>query len=79
MTVTQNFLNEISGPRSNNELLHDAFIVLSIERMTDDDLLELQQEIKKLIHHKDTTIGLWATDRPDLLVDNKKVLFEIKY
>lgn len=22
--------------------------------------------MKKLLHHKETTVGLWATDRPDL-------------
>jgi hypothetical protein len=29
------------------------------------------EEIKKLIHHKDCTCGLWATDRPleNLLTD----------
>lgn len=33
--------------------------------------MENQNEIKKLIHHKDTTVGLWATDRPleNLLTD----------
>lgn len=33
--------------------------------------MENQTEIKKLIHHKDTTVGLWATDPPleNLLTD----------
>jgi hypothetical protein len=38
----------------------------------------LQEYAKDLQHHKDTTVGLWATDRPDLIDDPKKLLFEIK-
>lgn len=34
--------------------------------------------IKELEHHRDTTVGLWATDRPDLIKDDKNLLFEIK-
>ena len=41
-------------------------------------LMSLPDVIKDLQHHKDTTIGLWATDRPDLIEDPKSVLFEIK-
>lgn len=33
---------------------------------------------KDLQHHKDTTVGLYATDQPQLVYDPKKVLFEIK-
>lgn len=32
---------------------------------------------KELQHHKDTTIGLWATDRPDLIEDPKNIMFQI--
>ena len=39
---------------------------------------ESSEMINKLKHHKTTTVGLWATDRPDLLDDPKKLLFEIK-
>ena len=38
---------------------------------------EAEEHIKKLEHHRDTTIGLFATDRPDLISDPKKVLFKI--
>lgn len=38
----------------------------------------LEDYAKKLKHHYDTTVGLWATDRPDLVNDPKKMLFEIK-
>ena len=38
---------------------------------------QAEQKIKELQHHKDTTIGLYATDRPDLIVDNDNVMFQI--
>jgi hypothetical protein len=31
----------------------------------------------KLEHHESTTVGLWATDRPDLVEDPKGVMFQI--
>ena len=39
------------------------------------------EQIKKLEHHKHCTVGLWATDRPDLLSEEERkkcFLFEIK-
>jgi len=30
---------------------------------------------KELKHYHDTTVGLWATDRPDLIPKDKKHLF----
>ncbi len=42
------------------------------------DCTSFEDYVKDLEHHRDTTIGLWATDRPDLIGDPKKVLFEIK-
>ena len=38
----------------------------------------LTEFAKDLQHHRDTTIGLWATDRPDLIHDPKKIMFIIK-
>ena len=38
---------------------------------------DASERISKLEHFRDTTIGLWATDRPDLIDDPKKLLFEI--
>ena len=35
-------------------------------------------EIKELRHFRDTVIGLWATDRPDLVDDPQKIMFQIK-
>lgn len=34
--------------------------------------------VKNLNHHKASTVGLWATDRPDLIDDPKGILFEIR-
>lgn len=34
--------------------------------------------IKELQHYKDTTVGLWATDRPDMVQDPKKIMFQLK-
>ncbi len=36
---------------------------------------ELKEQNTKLLHHKDTTVGLWATDRPDLIPESVKDLF----
>ncbi len=36
------------------------------------------EQLKKLEHHHATTVGLWATDRPDLINDPENLLFEIK-
>jgi len=37
-----------------------------------------QAKIKELEHYRDTTIGLYATDRPDLIKDEKNVMFKLK-
>ena len=47
-------------------------------------IVEKQSEMKeqniKLMHHKDTTVGLWATDRPDLIPGNiRDLFFQITY
>jgi len=39
---------------------------------------DASERVKNLEDHKATTVGLWATDRPDLIDDPKKLLFEIK-
>lgn len=36
---------------------------------------EITERNKKLEHHKDTTVGLYATDRPDLIPTELKSLF----
>ena len=52
-----------------------------IEQMVEllmESIYELNEENKHLQHHKDTTIGLWATDKPEDIIDTKNYLFEIK-
>jgi len=39
-----------------------------------DDICDLFQELE---YYRDTTTGLWATDRPDLVHDPKGILFRI--
>ena len=34
--------------------------------------------IEKLEHHEVTTVGLWATDRPDLVKDDMSLMFQIE-
>ena len=45
--------------------------------LSSSDQLEehLKEQNTKLLHHKDTTVGLWATDRPDLIPESVKDLF----
>lgn len=41
---------------------------------------EMKERNNKLEHHKDTTVGLYATDRPDLIPEElKSLFFEITY
>jgi hypothetical protein len=44
------------------------------------DLGDVCEAYKKLLHHKDTTVGLFATDKPEL-IENKgrELMFEIRY
>ena len=41
---------------------------------------DLKEQNSKLLYHKDTTVGLWATDRPDLIPKEiKDMFFEITF
>jgi len=47
-------------------------------------VVEKQSDMKvqnnKLLHYKDSTVGLWVTDRPDLIPDDiKHLFFQITY
>lgn len=45
---------------------------------SEDDLISFAESYNsKLEHYKATTVGLWATDRHDLIDDSKGVMFEI--
>lgn len=59
--------NLIRHPKSGSD-----FSILSLLERFDE-----MNDIKSLQHHKDTSVGLWATDRPDLITE-KEVLFELK-
>lgn len=50
--------------------------VFSYQRI---EVQSIEERIKRLEHHKDSTVGLWATDRPDLIPENiKDLFFEIR-
>jgi len=45
-----------------------------------EQLSDLKSQNLKLEHHKDTSVGLWATDRPDLIPKEiKDLFFEITF
>lgn len=50
----------------------------SVNSMTREILIIVQEEYKQLIHFRDSTCGLWATDRPDKVSDPEKLLFRIE-
>lgn len=71
-------------------LLKEKFVVESINNLIENsrlpvdsmvvsDIQEFVNHYQNLSHHMTTTVGLHATDRPDLITDPKKVLFEIKF
>lgn len=35
----------------------------------------IESKLKDLEHHKDTTVGLWATDKPELIPESLKDMF----
>lgn len=51
----------------------------TIERMSSNEMQAFCKEIMSLIHHKDTTVGLWATDKPEAIINNQDSFFQIKY
>lgn len=63
--------------RSINDCLVEIYRTQGL--LTSEEKDELAKYINKLEHHKDTTVGLWATDRPDLIKDEKEVMFQISY
>ena len=34
---------------------------------------------KPLVHYKDSTEGLWCTDKPDLVKDEKNIMFRLEF
>jgi len=61
-------------------LLCDGAITSKEEKTIADELPNRpMDDVEKLEHYRDTTVGLWATDRPDLVTDTDKVLFQLEY
>lgn len=46
--------------------------------ITPNEAQKIVYELKRLQLYHDTTIGLWATDRPDKVNDPDGVLFQLK-
>lgn len=70
MITEKDFQNAIEAT-FDNESAAQACLELS-QRM-------VSEQYQKLIAHRDQTVGLWATDRKDLVKDEKNVLFQIKF
>jgi len=63
-----------------NRVMYPRDFILDQNKYIDylqSQLKERDEEFKRLQHHEDTTIGLWCTDRPDLIDDPKKVMFQL--
>ena len=63
----------------------NALIIFTRQKKTDTEGLDEQllqdfvNNYQNLNHHKAVTCGLWATDQPDKVIDNEKLLFQISY
>lgn len=42
-------------------------------------MTDIQKHYKTMQYNLNMAIGLFATDRPDLIIDQKSILFEITY
>ena len=54
-------------------------VVVDTDSSSAEIISELRQEVAELKYYRDSTVGLWATDKPDYVLDYQKVLFELKY
>lgn len=36
-----------------------------------------EESAKELQHFKDSSTGLWCTDRPDMIMDENKIMFQL--
>ena len=50
-----------------------------MEKYSDLEDVDEKQELKSLKFYRDSTVGLFATDRPDKVVDPHKMLFKLEY
>jgi len=46
--------------------------------LTANEAQRVVDTLEHLQHYRDSTIGLWATDRPDKIIDPEGVLFQLK-
>lgn len=77
---------EVQAKENVLSLLHNICTLdYTVEDMTNEidgmpykELGLLREEIKKLVHHRDITCGLWATDGPEFITE-RQMLFEITY
>lgn len=76
MTVAQELIEEICKGEIDTE-----GVFLTLDNMCTAEMREFMDEIKKLVHHKDTTVGLWATDIDPIILFNsdEKEMFQITY
>ncbi len=56
------------------EELHEA---VQYGASTSDIMQMVTEWISPLQHYQDSTVGLWATDRPDLVDDPKQLMFRL--
>lgn len=52
-------------------------LICQLHQMSDGDIRAMCDRIKALEHHEAQTVGLYATDRIDLINDPLKVMYEI--
>lgn len=76
-------MHELIEQLTKDAFMHKSFgdfksseIIFGIRDFIKDVYLEKENDLyKQLFYHKTTTVGLWATDRPDLIPENIKDLF----
>jgi len=69
-----------AGEKSKKEWLEKRYKreLADYKYSTRKELQGLREQLKHLQHYRDSTIGLWATDRPDKVIDSEGVLFQLK-
>lgn len=49
------------------------------EELIEASMTDIQKHYKTMQYNLNWTLGLWATDRKDLVIDIKEVLFQLEY
>ena len=73
-------LSDFHANPSHTAAVYERSAELHRCEMVDVEAEEKSERLKVLEHHHDTTVGLWATDRPELFRDHPHygLLFEIQ-